>query len=42
MLQKKSKTSRKASVFAMFATLMLLIGMFVPAVAYAETPRDQY
>lgn len=39
---KKSNTPKNASVFAMFATLMLLIGMFVPAVTYAETPRDQY
>ncbi|MDF1556564.1 MAG: hypothetical protein P1P80_00055 [ANME-2 cluster archaeon] len=38
----KSKRSRKTSMFAMFATLMMVLVMFVPAMAYAETPRDRY
>ncbi|MCL7412343.1 MAG: hypothetical protein M8353_01830 [ANME-2 cluster archaeon] len=39
---KKGELYKKASMFVMFATLMLLIGMIFPATAYAEIPGDRY
>lgn len=39
---KKSEPCKKATMFAMFATLMLLTGMFVPAAAFAEIPGGRY